>query len=352
MQPCTLAALAGSTWTHRTVLALLGTVALASLAQAHEPWLSLQPGSGPGAAKHIVLVSGDEEYRSEETLPQLAKILARHHGFRCTVLFAIDPKTGQINPNLRDNIPGLEQLETADLLVLFTRFRNLPDEQMAQLAGYAQSGRPIVALRTATHAFDLDETSKFRQYTWNHSADGPWRGGFGRHYLGETWVAHHGAHGSESTRGLLAPGAADHPILRGIKDGGIWGPTDVYTVHLPDDGTITPLVLGQVVAGMKPDDPPVEGPKNSPMMPIAWCRLVPVESGKTARVFTTTMGASQDLASEGLRRLLVNACYWALGLDEAIDATASVDLVGEFQPTPFRFGGFRTGLRPSDLVED
>src|SRR4051812_43744309 len=72
-------------------------------------------GTGPGKGKHVVLISGDEEYRSEEMLPQLAKILSGRHGFRCTVLFAIDPVDGTVNPNRNDNIPGLKALDTADL---------------------------------------------------------------------------------------------------------------------------------------------------------------------------------------------------------------------------------------------
>ena len=108
--------------------------------------------SGPGRGKHIVLVSGDEEYRSEEGLPQLAKILARRHGFKCTVLFAIDRKDGTINPIQADNIPGLEALDTADLLVLLTRFRDLPDDQMQYIVDYVEAGKPVIGLRTATHA--------------------------------------------------------------------------------------------------------------------------------------------------------------------------------------------------------
>src|SRR5687768_6404556 len=96
-------------------------------ASAADPWLVVEGGDGPGKGKHVVLVSGDEEYRSEEMLPQLAKVLAKHHGFKCTVLFAIDPTTGTIDPNRNDNIPGLEALKSADLMVLFTRFRKLPD---------------------------------------------------------------------------------------------------------------------------------------------------------------------------------------------------------------------------------
>src|SRR5437588_3431911 len=127
---------------------------LSTSAQAADPWLALEGGEGPGKGKHIVLVSGDEEYRSEEALPQLGKILARHHGFKCTVLFAIDPKDGTINPNIKSNIPGLKVLKTADLLILFTRMRDLPDDQMEHLVEYIESGRPIIGLRTATHAFE------------------------------------------------------------------------------------------------------------------------------------------------------------------------------------------------------
>src|SRR3954451_3120306 len=106
---------------------------------AADPWVAYEGGDGPGKGKHIVLISGDEEYRSEEGLPQLAKILARRHGFTCTVLFAIDPRDGTINPNVRDNIPGLEALKSADLLVLFTRFRDLPDDQMKRVVDYIES---------------------------------------------------------------------------------------------------------------------------------------------------------------------------------------------------------------------
>src|SRR5262249_1389916 len=102
----------------------------ASDSRAADPWVTydLRGSTGPGKGKHIVLISGDEESRSEEALPQLARILAKHHGFKCTVLFAIDPKDGTINPNVNSNIPGLAALRHADLMVIFTRFRDLPDE--------------------------------------------------------------------------------------------------------------------------------------------------------------------------------------------------------------------------------
>lgn len=305
-------------------------------AQAGEPWVVYDSFDGPGKGKHIVLISGDEEYRSEEALPQLGKILAKHHGFKCTVLFAVD-KDGTINPNV-SNIPGLEALKSADLMIMFLRFRNLPDEQMKHLVDYIESGRPIIGLRTSTHAFNIPKDKTYAAYSYNN------KGGFGRTVLGETWVAHHGIHGKQSCRGILAKDAEDHPILRGIKDGDIWGPTDVYRVTLPLPGDSKPLVLGQVVAGMKPTDPPLAGKQNEPMMPIAWTRTY-----KNARIFTTTMGASQDLESEGLRRLLVNASYWAVGLESRIPERSQVDIVGDYRPLPFGFKTFKKGVRPADL---
>jgi len=315
-------------------------------AQAADAWVVYDGFDGPGKGKHIVLVSGDEEYRSEETLPQLGKILARHHGFKCTVLFAIDPKDGTINPNV-SNIPGLEALTTADLLIIFTRFRDLPDDQMEHLVEYIESGRPIIGLRTATHAFNIKKGKKYEKYSWA-SSDKDYPQGFGRQVLGETWISHHGQHGRQSTRGLVAKGQEDHPILRGIRDGDIWGPTDVYGVRLPLPGDSQPLVLGQVLEGMKPDDKPVEGKQNDPMMPVAWTKTYKSASGKTARVFCTTMGASQDFASEGLRRLLVNASYWCLGVESKIPDKSKVDLVGEYKPRPFGFNGFAKGAKPED----
>ncbi len=321
---------------------------LPGLARADDQLITLTGSEGPGKGKHVVLISGDEEYRSEEALPQLAKILAKRHGFTCTVLFAIG-QDGTIDPIRRDNIPGLEALEKADLMVLFTRFRDLPDDQMKRVVDYVESGRPIIGMRTATHAFDVKAGTTFARYGWK---DKEWEGGFGRNVLGETWISHHGSHGKQSTRGVIAEGAQGHPVLKGIKDGDIWGPTDVYGVRLPLPGNSKPLVLGQVLEGMKATDRPVVGKVNDPMMPIAWVKSYTGEKGKAARVFTTTMGASQDLESEGVRRLLVNACYWAAGLEDKIDAGADVAIVGEYRPRPFGFGTFTKGVRPADLSAD
>jgi type 1 glutamine amidotransferase len=320
-------------------------LAASRIEAADQPWVVYEGGTGPGAGKHVVLLSGDEEYRAEEALPQLAKILSKRHGFKCTVLFAIG-EDGGIDPN-RSFIPGLEALDTADLMVIFTRFRDLPDDQMKHVVDYLDRGGPIVGLRTATHAFNIKKGKTYDKYSFNSNARG-WDGGFGRQVLGETWISHHGQHGKQSTRGIIARGEEKNPILKGIKNGDVWGPTDVYGVRLPLPGDSKPIVMGEVLTGMNSTDPALSGEKNDPMMPVAWTRSYKSESGKSGRVFCTTMGASQDLLSEGTRRMLVNACYWAIGLEDKIPEKSAVALVGDYEPSPFKFGGFKKGVKPSD----
>jgi hypothetical protein len=326
----------------RFVLFLVALMATEGLTDAQG--VVYQGKEGPGKGKHIVLVSGDDEYRSEEALPQLGKILALHHGFKCTVLFAIDPADGTIHPN-KSNIPGLQALQTADLMILALRFRDLPDQQMKYIADYVASGKPIIGLRTATHAFNIPRGKAFSKYSWNSKE---WDGGFGRQVLGETWIDHHGAHGRESTRGLIAKGMENHPIVKGIKDGDIWGPTDVYRVRLPLPLGCVPVIMGQVLVGMHASDQPLAGKKNDPMMPIAWMHILKTAEFKITRVFTTTMGASQDLLSAGFRRLLANAVYWSLGMENQISADSSVAIVGTYETLPFKFDGFKRAVRPSD----
>ncbi len=311
-------------------------------APAGDPWVVFEGGDGPGKGKRIVFVTGDEEYRSEESMPQLAKILAAHHGFTSTVLFAIDKTTGEIDPQTIDNIPGLAALDAADLMVIFTRFRELPDDEMKHIIDYVDSGKPIVGLRTATHAFNYErhKDSPYAKYSFQNKK---YDGGFGRQVLGETWRSHYGEHQKESTRGVIAPGMEGHPIVKGCED--IWGPSDVYGItRLLGDAK--PLVIGEVLVGMDPKDRPNE--KKAPL-PVAWTRTYSGPPGKTSRVFATTMGHAGDLQSEGFRRLLVNACYWALGMEEKIPARAKVDLVGEYRPSAIGDGGHKKGVKPADI---
>ncbi len=328
-------------WAMLLVLGIATTIAAQA---ADERWCVYPEGEGPGKGRHIVLISGDEEYRSEEALPMLGKILSQRHGFKCTVLFAQNADDGTINPNEQHNIPGMESLASADLIILALRYRSPSDDQMKFFVDYVNSGKPIIGLRTSTHAFNYPADSN-SPYAYFGQEGGKWAGGFGKQVLGETWVSHHGNHKVESTRGVIVDENSGHPILCGVDD--IWGPTDVYGIHHLPEGT-TVLLRGQVLQGMQPGDPPVVGAKNDPMMPLAWVLPYQSESGKTARVFCTTMGASQDFSNEGLRRLVVNACYWCLALEGQISRTSDVNFVGPYEPTPFGFDGFQKGIRPAD----
>jgi hypothetical protein len=320
----------------------MSPLVLASIAiAAQRDWVVYE-----GKGKSVVFLAGDEEYRSEEGLPQLAKLLSVRHGFKCTVLFSIG-KTGEIDPKTVDNEPGLEALDSADLCVMLLRFRRWPDEQMSHFVRYYLAGKPIIALRTSTHAFDYpaDSRSPFREFGWQSAG-----GGFGKRVLGENWVSHWGEHGAQGTRGVPAGRC---PLLQGVDR--VFVTTDVYEAAPPADAEI--LMRGQVVAGMTPDAAPAEGrkktakgveqPLNDPMMPIAWLRQPKNEAGRTNKVMTCTMGAATDLLNEGLRRLIVNGVFWAL--DKPIPPRANVDLVGPYKPSAFGFDGFRKGVKPAGV---
>lgn len=316
----------------RSLLALLPFVAPL---QAEDPSLVFEGKDGPGKGKHVVLISGDEEYRSEEAMPMLGKILSERHGFKCTVLFSINKETGEIDPNEQTNIPGMSSVAEADFVILGLRFRELPDSETKFLYDYVEAGKPLLGLRTSTHAFKYGRLKDSPYAKWSFNSK-EYDGGFGRQILGETWINHHGKHGGESTRGVIVEENKDHPLLRGVED--VWGDTDVYGIKkLPDDAKV--LLDGQVIAGMKPTDPPVEGKKNDPMMPVAWVR-------EDKKVICTTMGAATDFVAPGLRRFVVNSAYWAAGLE--IPEELNVDFVGEFEPTRFGFNKFIKGKKPAD----
>ena len=327
---------------------VLAALLLASSSTAAGAGLVIHGQTGPGKGKSIVLIAGDDEYHSEEMLPELAKILAHRQGFDCTVLFSATPTSGVIDPHEQRNIPGLEALDKADLLILFTRFRDLPDDQMKHIVDYIESGKPVIGLRTATHAFEIKTSPTYKKYSWDSKVPG-WEGGFGRRVLGETWIAHHAKHGKESTRGIFAPGSEDNPILRGIRSGEIWVPTDVYEVRLPQPPTCKALILGQVLTDMSRDDKPVTGKLNDPMLPVAWTNTYTAESGKTGRAFTTTLASADSFENEALRRLIVNAAFWAVSLP--VPAHADVSLIGSYHPRSFLDTEYTHDLHPSDLAK-
>jgi hypothetical protein len=332
----------------RSVLLLICSVLTFTWRQPSDTSVRYPPKPGPGKGHHVVLLTGDEEYRSEEGLPMLGKILSQRHGFKSTVLFSLDPD-GTINPKATKSLSNPEALDTADAVIMLLRFRAWPDETMARFDKYLHAGKPIIALRTSTHAFNgFSKGSAWE--TWNYNN----QGGFGKRVLGETWLTHWGRHKVEATRGAIEPSQKNNPLLRGVTN--IFGDTDVYEAYPPADATV--LVRGVVLKGMTPESEPADYRKvratdkqeqgvNDPPMPVVWTRLHKNESGTTNRILTTTMGSATDLENEGLRRLIVNGVYWGLGLE--VPKNADVAYVDEYIPSFYGFDGFRKGLRPSDF---
>lgn len=296
--------------------------------------------AGPGKGKHIVFVAGDHEYRGEETCPALARILAKHYGFQCSVFFTTDPETGEIKPG-SNHITGLEALKTADLMVVFTRFQAFDDEQMQHIEDYLSQGKPVIGLRTSTHGFK-GLKGKFEKYNEGYKGDAEnWQAGFGEAILGEHWVGHYGRNHKQSSRLLLQKEQADHPILRGVKNA--HAQCGGYNAH-PREGSIV-LAKGEVLNGMDIDDPADETKER---LPVAWVRWYD-EEHSTSRVFATTHGASEDILNEGFRRMLINAHLWCLGMEDAIKPDSEIGFVGPYNPVTFRFGGHRKGVKPEDI---
>lgn len=327
-------------------LAFLFTASLLS-AKDEAPWLSYAGGEGPGKGKRIVLIAADQEYRSEQSMPMLAKILSTHHGFDCTVLFAVNEK-GEVDPTMpvypekgkelkEHHIPGLENLASADLVIFFPRLLTLPMGERELIVKYIDSGKPMIALRTANHGFHgaLPYKIEGKQVNW------------GNDVLGGTFMGHHGNWHADSTRGVIVAEQKEHPILMGVSD--IWGNSDVYRTY-KEGGSLpagcTALVWGQPLMGRKHDDP--VNPKLEPL-PVAWFKNWQTSGGKVARVFQSTMGSGDDLESAGLRRLIINAVYWGLGMESAITPTRSVEIVGTYKPLESGFNYQELGVIPKPI---
>ena len=256
------------------------TFVLCLLAAASGSFTARQPPAS--RAPHVVFVTGDDEYRSEITMPMLAAILEKSHRFRTSIAYA-RPK-----PQTKDNIEGLEALDTADLLVMFTRFRALPDEQLERILRFVDSGKPVVGLRTSTHAFF---------YPVGHARQAL-NDGFGRDVFGQKWITHHGA--QSSTDVTVHAANRGNAILRGVTP--FHARSWLYHVA-PLHGEATVLLDGTTVNSNKASQ--AEFP---PTQPVAWTR-----QHKNSRVFFTTLGHPDDFAQESMRRLVINGIYWALG---------------------------------------
>ncbi len=296
---------------------------------------------GPGLGKHIVFLASDHEYRGEESLPALARIMAKRYGFKCTVIFGVDPEDGTLKPG-SSQLRGLSVLKEADLMVVFFRFINMDDDEMQHFVDYVDRGGPILGLRTSTHAFKIPEGRKFYSYDFRYPGEEHYMG-FGRQVLGETWVTHYGKNHAQSSILAAELDNKDHPILRGVT--AMHTQAGAYTAD-PIEGS-TVLARCIVLNGMTIDSP-VDTTKE--LMPVVWTRNYTSKSGKVARIFTTTQGASEDILNEGFRRLLVNAHLWCLGMEDSIKADNSVDFVGPYHPSTFSFTEFRRGIKPEDVA--
>lgn len=295
----------------------------------------------PGQNKNIVLISGDEEYRSEESMPMMAQILASQ-GFNCTVLFSMDETGKLVDPKNQKSISNPDSLANADAIILALRFRNYAEADMDKFNASFEKGTPIIALRTSTHAFNTGNSGKYKKFHWKSKVEG-WEGGFGRTVLGESWVAHHGKHKKEATRTHTEEANKEHKILNSV--GQIFCTSDVYTANPKAPSTI--LLRGEVTASFDKESAGVDK-KNQPMQPVAWTREFKHENGNISKVFTTTMGAASDLVDENLRRLVINSVYWATELEVPEKADAS--LKSTFKPTFYSFNGFQKGKTPNDFI--
>ena len=162
--------------------------------------------------------------------------------------------------------------------------------------------------------------------------------------LGEKWAGHYGGNHRQSTRLDIVPAEKAHPILRGVKE--MWAQCGGYRAAPLQPSRV--LAMAQPLQGMTPDSPPNE---KMPPVPGAWTRNYRGKGGNLERVFTSTYGASDDILNEGYRRLLVNACFWAAGLEDKIAPDAKVAFVGPFNPTWGKGGGRRkSGTTPADMA--
>ena len=297
--------------------------------------------SGPGVGKHIVFLASDHEYRSEESCPALARILAKHHGFKCTVVFGTD-ENGNIKAG-SSKIDGIEALREADLFFAACRFLNPSEEQMAEIDAYLQRGGPVAGIRTSSHGFKIPKDSKFAKYDFRSKVEG-YENGFGHQILGNTWVGHHGRNHKQICRQEIIPAQKDHVILTGVGNI-IYNYVGGHVSKPGKDWTV--LTNMQPLASMKRDSGP---DPEKPAMASTWTRHYKDADGDKHRVFHSTSGASQDFLEEDYRRLIINGALWAMGMEDTIKPDLNVSFVGPYNPSDFSFDGAVPGIKPADLA--
>ena len=205
----------------------------------------------------VCLVSGSAEYKSDESLTALKTYLEANFAVACSLVIAKDGG---------DNLPGIEAIDTTDVALIFTRRLKPPADQLDRVRKYCQAGRPIVGLRTASHAFQ----------TWLE---------FDKEVLGGNYKNHYGA--GPEVKVSIADKAKDHPILAGVQP----FTTKASLYRNPDIAPDVTLLL--------------TGTSADHTEPVAWTR---VHNG--GRVFYTSLGAPEDFANDNFKRMLVNALFW------------------------------------------
>ncbi|MEM6917174.1 MAG: ThuA domain-containing protein [Verrucomicrobiota bacterium] len=317
----------------------------------------LSPLLGAEEATKVVFLTGDDEYRSEESMPMIAKMLERDYGFETVVGFSVDEE-GFVHPMAAGSLTGMDELEDADLLVLFTRFRRPMPDQFEFFLDYVKRGGPIVAFRTATHAFRFAHDAGMDQWGFQndpkkiHSLAG---GEKIREILGQSWITHHG-HFDDGENPLtevtLHDGADSHPVLTGV------GPFSAYSWLYHVDGGEHSLAGDPdlLLDGRALQSSKIERGQTDqfPLTnPVAWTKTYEESEGKPGRVFTTTLGHPYDFRDTNMRRLSIQAILWALGKEDLIPSEGvKTETVGDYEPnnSGFEPDDFRQLQKPSDFT--
>ena len=239
-----------------------------------------------GTKPHIVLLSGESLYGSATTLPKFAKRLEQQYGYRCTTIIR----------NEEHRFPSLDALDQADLVVLFARRMQLPVEQLGQVKRYVESGRPIIGLRTASHAIQ----------NWLD---------FDKLVLGGNYHGHH--KNNLSGNASIVPAAKGHAILDGVAAEFNMGGSLYKNTTLAR--AAKPLLSGAV--------------EGHPAEPVAW-----THSYKGNRTFYTSLGHADDFANPNFHKLVTNAIAWCLSADARPGAIAIAANYGVEPGEPFRVG--------------
>lgn len=242
--------------------------------------------AGPAPKLRVCLVSGSDEYESDRTLAAYQKYLEARYPVDCTLI-----KATRV-----DDLPGLEALDDCDVALFFTRRLTIKGDQLDRVKRYAESGRPIVAVRTASHGFQ----------NWLD---------FDKLILGGSYHGHYS--NDKSTRAHVVSEVADHPILQGVR--GIATRGSLYKASpLADDTHV--LMIGTSPEGKEP---------------VAWTR-----QHREGRVFYTSLGAQGDFENATFLRFLTNALFWAARRDVPIAEVADAPPL-----RPRREGSLRLKLR-------